>query len=137
MYALRLPVSQQDSEAQAGVPERTEGIVSLTKQQVAGAIGIAVDEARENPELEAADIVNSVLARVIEDAGDQSETSPEVKKAAHQRLHAAAAQADELGEGAERAQINALIGIGLALLANGEDAEMFYSVFLAGQAHNA
>jgi hypothetical protein len=111
--------------------------VNLSKQKLAGAIGIAVDEARENPSLEAADIVNSVFARVVEEVGDGPETSPEVKKAAHSRLHAAASLADSLGEGHERAQVNALIGIGLALLANGEDAEMFYSIFLEGRQHNA
>jgi len=120
------------------VPDGIGEQVKLTKQKLAGAIGIAVDEARENPSLEAADIVNSVFARVVEEVGDDEPASnDEVKQAAHKRLHAAADQLQELGDTAEKPLVNALIGIGLALLANGEDAELFYAFFLAGKEHSA
>lgn len=112
--------------------------MNLSKQDLAGIIGTAVDEARENSELAAADIVNSVFARAVEQAGsDMAEVNPEVKAAAHSRLHAAAAGADELGDTPDKPMINALIGVGLALLANGEDAETFYSFFIAGKMNNA
>ena len=93
----------------------------IDKQALAGAIGQAVDEAREDPSLDAADIVNSVFARTVEGA-ESDEPDPKVKKAAHDRLHAAAEMQAALGENDSAPMVNALIGIGLALLSNGEEA---------------
>lgn len=92
--------------------------------EVSAAIQKAVHTAREMPEAEVATIVTEAVAGLeVDDEMDQAQ----IKAAAHRHLHAAADQIREMGETREKPMVNALIGIGLALLANGEDAEAYYS----------
>lgn len=100
---------------------------------VAEAIKDAATSAREMPEAEIATIVNETVAGLKVDDGIDQE---EVKAAAHRHLHAAADQIRDLGETREKPMVNALIGIGLALLANGEDSEAFFAAMLEGAPHN-
>lgn len=91
--------------------------------RVAAAVRESAETAREMPEAEVPSIVNSIVGRL----GDHIEQEPEVKKAAHDHLHAAAGQLKLEGDTEQAPLVNALIGIGLALLANGEDAEAHYA----------
>lgn len=103
---------------------------------VAGAIQEAIDAARQSPDEEPADIVNAIIGRIgVVAAEDEGQADPAVKKAAHDRLHTAASQLAEAGDTPQTPLVNAIIGVGLALLANGEDAESFYAIFSEGQAH--
>jgi hypothetical protein len=105
---------------------------------VAGVIGEAVDAARNAPEEDRADIVNALVGRLGEEAEpDRVSADPEIKKAAHEHLHAAADQIRDEGDVPGNALAKAMIGVGLAILANGEDAETFYAVFAAGSSHGS
>ena len=95
--------------------------------QASAAVQEAIDGARQNPDIEAADIVNEVIAKL----GGEAVHDAETKKAAEHRLQLAADGIDALGEVPEAPAVNAMIGIGLAILAGGQDAEVFFADALA------
>jgi hypothetical protein len=105
-------------------------------QQVSEVVTKAIEQARERPDEDATELHNEIVGQLS--AVDEAEGPDErVKKAAHDRLHAAATGIDELGDVPERPLVNAVVGVGLAILANGEDAETFYAAFLQGGSHGA
>jgi len=93
--------------------------------EISGALQEAIDAARMDPEGEDSDITNHIMGKL----GEHAEREVERRKEAEHRLKLAAKGIDALGETPEAPNVNALIGIGLALLANGEDAEFFYAGF--------
>lgn len=104
-------------------------------ETVAAAMQEAVDGARMHPDQEAAAVVNAVMERFGDSIEVELEGDSQAKTSAHKRLHAAADQLRDQGMPESAPLVNALIGIGLAILANGEDAEAFYAVFAAGSKH--
>lgn len=105
-------------------------------QQVSEAVTAAIAAARERPDEDAVELHNEIVGQLAP-AGESSGPDERVKKAAHDRLHAAATGIDALGDVPEAPGVNAMIGIGLALLSNGEDAEAFYAAFVQGSSHAA
>lgn len=111
-------------------------------QQVSEAVEEALGAARREPERDITEIRDAVITRTTDRFEDDQAETPgvdagAVKMAAHRRLHAAAESIDAEGAVPHAAQVNATIGVGLALLANGEDAETFYAAFLQGGHHGA
>jgi hypothetical protein len=112
--------------------------VKVDLRHVSAVVGEAVDAARGDETLDRADIVNAMVGRLGEEAEpDRPTVDPAVKKAAHDHLHAAATQLNDEGDVPGNALARAMVGVGLAILANGEDAETFYASFLAGGSHGA
>ena len=93
----------------------------------------AITTARSEPDRAAEEIVADIASgvRIAEPK------TVEVRQRAEEALFAAKQGADELGEHPDVATLDALIGIGYALLAMGQDAEVFFSLFANGSARVA
>jgi hypothetical protein len=99
--------------------------VKVELKDVAAAVETAVASAREFPDEEASTIVNEIVGGLDETAGAINE--PEASKLAIDYLHRSAGDIEALGETPTAPLVFALIGVGFALIANGQDAEAFYA----------
>lgn len=91
----------------------------------AAAIVDAIDEARQHPELERIDIVNEAMAKLGEGHASDAQT----RQSAQERLAMAMQRNDALGDYDNAALVDAVAGVGLAILALGADAEVFFAMF--------
>lgn len=89
-------------------------------------LGRAIDAAREDPDRDREEIVASLAPELERVAGARGEVH--LRKLAEEALGSAKRQADDLGEHPSVATLDAMIGIGYALLSMGQDAEVFFSM---------
>lgn len=93
------------------------------------ALGEAVEAARNDPERDREEIVADIAGRLDPSTGPAKQLDVDLRKRAEEALGSAKAQADDLGEHPDVASLDAMIGIGYAILAVGADAEVFFAMF--------
>lgn len=95
-------------------------------KKMAAVIEEAAIALKEDPDLEVSTIVNEVMGHLGAGHGDGGN---DLRKKAEERLAMAVQRNDELEDWPGAASVDAMAGIGYALLSVGLDAEVFFSMF--------
>lgn len=97
---------------------------------IRAALEDAIDAGRENPERDQGVIASELMKALGAKHGQDAESF----KTAKERLAMAAQRNDALEDYNGAAIVDAVIGVGHAILAMGADAEVFFSMFANGEA---
>jgi hypothetical protein len=100
-------------------------------EKINGAVEEAAVALKEDPDAEIGAVVNAVMAKL---GGGYADATLEHRKSAEDRLAMATQRTDAMGDHDNAALVDAVIGIGQAILSIGSDAEVFFAMFGNGDA---